>query len=351
MGHRATYVLIEDGTTATYYSHWGAKVVPAVVLGGFAATRAYLRALAPADGLLDTVWAEGGILLDGSTHTLLFWGGELLRDRPDLRRLFLPSVRLRWPGWIVAWATHGVVDFAAHPGVAQALGQDSASLLHDNLMEWTTYAEVEIRAPAEDPWIATVLTVRWEDGKVSDYTLGYEPQGYLTFGPDLLAILRGSATGALPRENGDAKDGPPMGGAYADVPARVLWVWQDSTRHPAFVEHLRTAWPGWQVEELIDGLAQQVALTGRDPALVAAPRDQEIAELLGEVTWGDDWDPGALVQRTISPTERETATIQFAPGFYRVDRAAMTPAERCALLQQLLQRVTGVTGEQAPDTL
>jgi len=344
MGHRASYVLIEDGAITAYYSHWGAKVAPAVVLGGFAETCAYLRALAPADGLLDTVWAEGGILLDADTHTLRFWGGESLRDRPDLRRLFLPSVGRLWPGWAVAWATQGVVDFAEYPGVAQALGQDPASRLDDDPEKWVPYSEAELLTPREEPWLATVLTVRWDDGGVADYTFDHDPPGYLTYGPELLGILRGRPPDALPREDGDGQGNYPIGGAYADVPARTLWLWVANTRHPAYGERVRQAWPGWHVDEHVDSLAQQIRLSGRDPALVTTPRDRVIAELLDTVTnamsWGEAFDPGAFVRQTMTPTEREAAT--FAQGFFRVDQppTPATPAQGREVLLNLLQRVS-----------
>jgi hypothetical protein len=347
MAHRASYVLVEHGTITAYYSHWGAKAIPAVVLGGFDETRAYVRALRPADGLLDIVWAEGGILLDADTHTVLFWGGDGLMERPDLRRLFVPYVRLMWPGWTVSWATHGVVDFVEYPGVARALGQDPASLIRDDPAKWDPYPEAEIRTPPEFRGFGTVITVTWEDGQVADYTFGENrAPGYLTAGPDLLAILRGRAPDTLPREDGDVQVGSPAGGAYVDVPTRALWVWEDRTLHPAYLARVERAWPGWHVEGHIDGLAHQLALSGRDPALVAAPRDHVIAQLLTEVAWGDTFDPAEVVRMMMPPTEGKAAT--FAPGFFRVDRPATSPAQRRELLLRLIQQATGEVARDNP---
>jgi hypothetical protein len=137
MGSRASYVLIEHGAVAVDYSHWGAQSVPSMVIGGPAETSAYIRVLQREHALQDSTSAEGGILLDTDTHTLIFWGGEDINSRPYLRPLFLPLVRRIWEGWSVLWATRGIVDLAhlaAYPGVAQALDIDPASVIDTGVM-------------------------------------------------------------------------------------------------------------------------------------------------------------------------------------------------------------------------
>ena len=76
MGSRASYIIIERAAIAAYISHWGAQEVPQVVACGQDVTLAYIRDLQQANWLYDTDWAEGGILLDADTHTLILWGGE-----------------------------------------------------------------------------------------------------------------------------------------------------------------------------------------------------------------------------------------------------------------------------------
>jgi hypothetical protein len=104
---------------------------------------------------------------------------------------------------------------------------------------------------------------------------------YVTVGEGLLTVLRGRVPDTLVPE-ADGKGSYPLGGVYVDVPAHALWVWERSTLNPAYLERVQEAWPGWRVEENADGLAEQVRLSGRDPALVAAPLDQMIASLLLE---------------------------------------------------------------------
>lgn len=146
MGHRASYVLIEERTTQIYYSHWGAQSIPEQLLAGPKHTMTFLRTLKPDTKLLDTAWAEGGILLDSDRRRLLFWGGESISFCPYLRRVFLPVLRHLWSGWSAEWATQGIVDFARYLGID---------------LEDVLAGDVFYGSPA-------LLTVRWEDGRVAD---------------------------------------------------------------------------------------------------------------------------------------------------------------------------------------
>jgi hypothetical protein len=137
----------------------------------------------------------------------------------------------------------------------------------------------------DEAGIGAIITVRWEDEQVADYcfcdiSVGQTPH-YVTVGAELLTALRGRVPDALVREE-YGKGSYPLGGVYVDVPAHALWVRECGTLNPAYLERVREAWPGWRVEENVDGLAEQVRLSGRDPALVAAPLDQMIADLLLE---------------------------------------------------------------------
>lgn len=290
MGSRANYIIIEGGSVAVYYAHWGAQSVPSAVIGGPAETSAFIRGLKPYNTLMNTAWAEGGILLDADTCTLVLWGGESISFRPYLWRPLLGVLRVIWPGWSVSWATRGIVDFAEYPGVARALDIDPASVISvidaDASSSYYAFPEAEIRASHERAEINTAITVKWDDVRVADYTFDHVLPGYLIFGSALLNILRERAPDALPREDGDRRHDL-IGGAYVDVAARILWVWEEITLEAPYLQRIEQAWPGWRVEWHLDGLAHQVALSGRDPTPVLPPSTQRIAELLRELMNGD----------------------------------------------------------------
>ncbi len=284
MGARANYVIIEDGKIAIYYAHWGAMSIPAVVMNGPTATSVYIRDMGSTDRLMNDMWAEGGILLDADRRALLFFGGENTMFSPPLQRLLLRVMRREWQGWSVAWAGRGIVDFGTYPGVADSLGINPSTLImrKERIIEYP-YAEATIRDPHENPWVYTVITVTWEDGRVGDYTFDKTLDGYLLFGPHLLDILRERVSDTLPceeDENGDA----PRDGALINTTAQSIWIWRSSPLYSAPLERIEHVWPGWTADEHFEGLGRQVALSGRNPAIVAFSYDQVAKQLLSDLT-------------------------------------------------------------------
>ncbi|MEO7003749.1 MAG: hypothetical protein ABI068_18105 [Ktedonobacterales bacterium] len=321
--------------------------MPSVVSGGPAATMAYIRELRREPGLLDTVWAEGGILLDAKTHTLLFFGGLAIYTSPYLRCLFLPAVQPIWQGWTVAWAAHGVVDLAAYPCAAHTLGITPTSVIRADVSVWDPYPRPEIDdpdnpyyaasgdTPDEPAAIGTILTVRWEVGQIADYSLWRFPWGYLTFGVGRLDILRKRTSEPLPREDHTTTDGYDLvGGGYADVQTQTLWVWENHTLNPAYLERIAWAWPGWQVKENLDGLAHQVTLSGRDPMLVTVPQDKVIEEIIKELANDASFDPVAFAQTTLAGATPGTNT--FAPGFFQMNQPAVAGSQLREVFMRLL---------------
>ncbi len=229
MGARADYVLIEDGAIDIYYDKWGAQGVPAVVIDGSEATIASIRELAPTESLMDDIWAEGGILLDMDRRELLFFGGDSIRFSPPWQRILLHMMRRVWQGWSVAWAGRGIVDIASYPGVAEFLRIDPSSLIKRNeRVIDQPYAEAKLRNPHENPWVYTVLTVKWEDGRVGDYTFKSMLDGYLLFGPRLLDVLRERKPDTLPCEESSGKytePDAPREGTFINTETRAMWVW------------------------------------------------------------------------------------------------------------------------------
>lgn len=358
MGVRANYVLIEGGAIDIYYSHWGAMHVPAIVIDGLDATRASIRDEGPTtESLMDDIWAEGGILLDVDRRALLFFGGENIMFSPPWQRIFLRMMRRVWPGWSIAWAGRGIVDIASYPGVADFLRINPSSLIRRN--EPVTdqpFAEAKIRNPHENPWVYTVITAKWDDGRVGDYTFDSALDGYLLFGPSLLDILHEREPDALPYEESSGKivyyDAPDQAlreGAYINTRARAMWIMHDKPLYSAKLERIERMWAGWSMREHFEGLGRQVALSGRDPSLVAAPYDQVEAEIIGDLMhnhYDDDDSDSRLLARELADRLAEQSEPDYATrAVVHNEIAHPTPspprlpaAERRAYLTHLLQQ-------------
>lgn len=348
MGSRASYVLIEHSGFTAYAEHWGAQTVPRLVAYGPAETISHIRNLSPVKWLPYGGGAEGGILVDADTRTLIFWGGEIITYAPNLRRLFLPALRRIWQGWSVSWATRGIVDVAEYPGVAESFGIELASLIEESAdIDWHPFSESVVREPSEHRWNNTLIAVKWEDGRVTDYILDQVPPVDLMFGPPLIEVLREYESVAPPREDGsDAYQAIPEGGAYVDIVEHALWAWASSTTNPAHQECLAQAWLGWRIGWHFDGVAHQVALSGRDPALVTPPIAQVGVNLLSELTSSEFRIDAAQFAMLVEEYSAPVTAIP-APTVVRQDRPATSPEEQ---RESLIRLVAQVAYEQARDS-
>jgi len=104
MGQRANFAIGNASSYKLFYNHWCANTLPFELFWGPEHAHDFISRQKVVDndtGWLDTIWAEGGAVLDLSTKTLLLYGGEdLLYDVP-LRRAFLKLLKTSWSGWTI----------------------------------------------------------------------------------------------------------------------------------------------------------------------------------------------------------------------------------------------------------
>jgi hypothetical protein len=156
-----------------------------------------------------------------------------------------------------------------------------------------------------------LLTVIDADLAVRDYRLanGHSDVDqllpWLGYGDRLLDGLTDAAPYPLPTEH-DASSG-----AVVDLPRRVLHYWSERFVPPRVLDSVRSAWPDWQIKRLEYGLAEHLAVTGRQvgelldsAGLVASDEAGFVADDAGIVALGGAgvvaWD-GARRSRPIDP--------------------------------------------------
>jgi len=336
MGHRASYVVVENRSPAFGYSHWGAVSIPETVLSGPEETVSYIRALESDDHLLDTTWAEGGILVDMDTRTLIFHGGGDITIFPYLRRMLLLALRRLWPGWTVDYARFGMADFARH------LGLDIATVLTDDPQGDTRAITLAELSDPHPEFETCVLTVTWPDGTISDYRLAFYAHMIAALGPDLLSVLQQREPVALPHEREKTLYKACLDdGLYIDVPNKAIWLWDASQLDPRWLEEIGHAWPTWRVDGHIEGVVRQAVLSGRDPTPFMVPDAEAARELVAILSSGWSIDPGALFKLAISNPPPGTQHIEVASGFLRADPPTLTADERRKLLEHVLWDILG----------
>lgn len=335
MGQRASYAVVDGEAVDLYYSHWGAPSIPDHLLAGPDGMLAYIRSLVTTDKLLDDAWAEGAILLDRDQQRLLFWGGENISIAPHLRRALLPILRLLWPGWSIGWATYGIVD------IARGLGMDPTTVLASTRGRRDPLTLDQLREEHPD-YQSAAVTIRYSDDRVTDHLFSYgDPT---SVGPALLDLCGTLPPLTLPREDTgfNAVEGPAYidEGAYIDIAGRAIWLWSAGTVDPRHGEDTARYWPGWRVLAHSDGLARQVALSGRDPRMVMMPDVEVMQQLIEDLATSRGFDPAGLLRRALDdapPGEGITAVVD--PHFLDVDPEDLAPDERRRLLVEVAKRV------------
>ncbi len=253
VGQRANYVIVDpsaDGGYELYYSHWAANRVPLDLFWGPAQALAFIRGQrsVPSKRWLESVWAEGGALIDPERQTLLLFGGDDMDCEPGLRRVYLQLAAPMWPGWSVRWADGELAELADYVGVAEETVLPTPPVPDD--------PKLVLSDPGQG-WYDTALTVRWEDGSVDAWGAAEPVCDVLMLGSDLVEQARERRAG--PDRIPASPKSSPRGGVHVDVAAGSVHAWALSDGATA-QRLLADRWGPWQKEWLGDRWEQQVEL-------------------------------------------------------------------------------------------
>jgi hypothetical protein len=268
MGSRINYVLVEPGGHRIFYSHWGALSVERDVFWGPAATLRFIDSQEPAEGLLDDVWAEGGVLLDTTRRELVLWGGEELHADVPLRRLYMHLLARMWPDWQLRWAHEGILDLSRRIGVPDT-----------EVLERDPDSDLGVGGPAAPSLVRTIATVIRPEGHLTVHALGSTPPQTLLGGPAMLETIDARPT-TRPLERLDVvweEDSWLDGGVHLDLTARTLAFW--CVRDVSHLAVIRARWPGWTIDFLGDRFEDHLTAAGERVTITTRPRDQLIATL------------------------------------------------------------------------
>lgn len=315
----ASYVVIEGGQVHMYFSRTDGQFMPRILLAGPEATLAYVHTLDPSDGLVTADWARGGAVIDADRRALRFFGGEDIMYEAYLRRPVLRAMRRRWPGWDVGWAHNGIVDLAKSAGhdIEASLGKPHFDFPRLAEGPGPIIPERDAQAVDSPQEAQSVLSVRWPGGGVCDYLLVPFLDRVLSLGPRLLEVLADQPPAPLPREDDQLIRDRTYGFvAFVDAPGRVLWLGIPTVISLRDLASVARRWPDWEVRGHTEGLARQVELSGRDPAMVMAPEEVAIAEALKGLSFDPflyehvDEEQRAEISRLLQPGTEDTDSTQ-----------------------------------------
>lgn len=332
MGERANLVVVQSSQWELYYSHWCAGSLACDLFWGPVHAERFIRIQRPSapDEWLDTVWAEGGAVLDLDRRSLLFFGGgDFLYDVP-LRRMLLRLMKPLWEGWTIQWAYEGIVAIAEAVGVSRSTVIAARNSSEEPPPSWET--------PEERSWVQTIGCIE-RDGELRIYPLGLLAEDYLTSGPRLLSSP-GVETGFPALRLRDWTSDFPSGGFSIDVSAQTLDFW---TAAPNLLAEIQAAWDGWTVVWNQDLYETQLARCRGKLQLEGPPR----AEIIGNLRRRLSHDPrpvnlADLVQR-IAPMDQ---TVQINAYALRDDRLPVAESDRLSLFDWAVARLEAEESEK-----
>lgn len=261
MGHRSNTVLVESGRATIYYSQWGARGLPELLLRGPKTFIAESRSDQRHEQLQDDVFCEGAALVDVDRQHLLWFGGVAhTRYLLPHRRAILQMLAAPWQGWTVAWAEQGVLDLAAYIGV------DPATV---RVTKTEPVDLDKLRTGVRGAY--TILTVAEPRG-ATDYSLEPNPFVLLLSGPPLLDHLAGLEVTTLPREDNLGA------GIVIDPIAQTIRLWCGPPEERPMAR-IAERWPSWRISADLNGLPHQLEVSGRDGGLVRLP-DAEVEKVI-----------------------------------------------------------------------
>lgn len=243
-GQRANLIVVENGDYELYYDHWCASCLERLVFWGEEFSVRFFRAHNEDKQVwLDTVWCEGGAVIDRERKQLLFFGGESeVYSNLQCRTIYMDLLQYMWKGYSVKWAYNEIVDLAGHVGISREKVIDPTTLEYsdDDLIIAYTFA------CRDEDVVEGICTVRMLDGNMlvlpmSDLAGGHD---VLFCGERLVESLEKFPS--RKPESINYSSGFPLHGMHIDFVSKELGFWWAA--HPLYIpERLQPFWPGWRI--------------------------------------------------------------------------------------------------------
>lgn len=306
MGQRNNYILIDkEGNNRIAYAHWDAPVLGRKLFYGPEELERYILSHLEASeeiGLLDDVFAEGGIILDFSQHKVAFWGEEYLDESPFMIPYFCQMLsQTLWKGWQVEWLFYGQL------AMAESVGQDSDYItVIEAEHKPKTLAELQtsLAEADENPYEYT-LVIRRKLQQYHCYVLPFYIEDIMPSKDGLLALLDTLNSTELSKA---LKQERLRNFIYIDTLNREVNVFWGRAMHSVIKSKFSDFWEGWQV--ILQNNGWQWLRTHFD--LPSENKDEIVSillEMISDTT--DNANPGrAIIQRLVEQFRNAGHNVQ-----------------------------------------
>lgn len=315
MGMRANLAIVHEQGYQLYYCHWCANTLDQALFWGADYARAFIeqQVPVPAHDWLDTVWAEGGAVLDPLAKTLIFFGGEMLLYDIPLRRVYLALMQRLWQGWTVRWATQGIVDMAGYLGVPTTVVTASAA--------YASMPQIMLE-PVEPNMTDGIISICDHDGRLYFVPTNLYLGEFLMQGSRILQFDRNTAIPHSFDLDDWWVDFPSLG-IHADLSNQTLTIWHG---HPFVIsDAIRECWQGWKLHMVGDQFEEQIRLC--EGRLIVPPVEHDLCiERLERMLVRDShsFNPAHDLQHLVEQKRAEGKQVTVNPYTSRYDPSTVT---------------------------
>lgn len=285
MGSRANGIVICDGETIAYYSHYAAEHMPESVLRGPDYMRSWIEGWreCPAGSLMNDIWAEADVVLDVDRSLMAFFVSGTLGGCAPLLRRFMKHAQHAYSGFTLQYAHGGVREIAAIAGLPNPASEEEVSV---SSPDWKRLSHNRGRkrffcSVRQSNLIASV-TLHGGDTRIFGLA-GFDLWDALKYGASPFFSCkryRGKQRVRFPEEPWRF----PGGGVHVDWNHGTMDYWCTGIHGPGR-DVINAAWKGWQVTWHRDNYEAQFEKCG---GMIEIPEYSEdvLQELLNELVFG-----------------------------------------------------------------
>lgn len=337
MGQRANLIVVENNRYTLFYDHWAANSLDSYLFWGPEQAVTYIREHEKSgeDWWLDTVWCEGGAVVDLDNKVLLFFGGEDSEYEVPLRRMYFQLLPYLWPGYELRWTHRGIIDLANYVGYDTDKVTDK-----DHIHSPTKEALVAAFERDREDDLEGVLSIRKNDtlmlypiyGFVDGNELLFVGEGLI----DFAARQKGHTSYRYPDLSKETYTQFAKTGIHLDADQKKLSYWTASPSTTSN-ELLQPFWNGWEINYWGDDYAAQELLTGNKLAFPIV-EESLVLEQIRNIVCRPYRRGDGFAKELFEKLSAEGKKVEVNPAIYATSLFDMPVTLREQIFDQVVER-------------
>lgn len=337
MGQRANLIIMENSEYTLYYDHWAANSLDAYLFWGPEKAVTFFKnhEKSGEEYWLDTVWCEGGAVIDLDLKVLLFFGGEDIFYDIHLRNTYLKLLSEMWPGYLIKWAHHGVLDLAEYVGYSkiEELNEPSAS---PRKVEWKECFDC-----GDGKELEGALSIV-DQGTLLIYPLyGYDAGSkVLNSGEILITVVEnyeGQVHFEFPDLSTESYPDFARAGIHMDCTSRTLFYWLADSSEISD-EQLQILWPDWTIVNLLDDYKKHERLT-QQHLLFLGCEEERLIDRIRTIVCGSYGKGDSLIDELTESLKKEGKEVQVNPLIHATNLFEMSTKMKDQLFTEAVAKV------------